>query len=206
MMTQKGAILVISGPSGSGKSTLCEELKTYLNNIHFSISTTTRPKRAYEEEGIHYHFVSKEEFIAGIDSDDFLEWAEVHGNFYGTSKKSVNKALEEGKLVVFDIDVQGHQNIRKEFNDITTSVFILTKTRTNLIERLQGRGTETDESINTRIAHAIYELKRVDEYDYIIVNDDFKESAKKLQGIAVSALSKRTLFDVKELINYWSKN
>lgn len=205
-MIKKGAILVISGPSGSGKSTLCEELKNTIDNIYFSVSTTTRTMRAYEEEGVHYHFVSKEEFVRGIDNDEFLEWAEVHGNFYGTSKINVNRALDEGRLVVFDIDVQGHQNIRKEFDGITTSVFILTKTRTNLIERLEGRGSETDESINTRIAHAIYELKKIDEYDYIIINDDFKESAKKLQGVAVAALCKRSGIDNKELLNYWMKN
>lgn len=205
-MTKKGAILVISGPSGSGKSTLCEELKNSITNVYFSVSTTTRAKRDYEEEGVHYHFVSKERFIEGIESDEFLEWAEIHGNFYGTSKIEVKRALDKGYLVVFDIDVQGHQNIRKEFDEITTSVFILTKTRTDLIERLKSRGSETDESINTRVAHAIYELKKIDEYDYIIINDDFKESAKKLQAIAVAALCKSSGIDKKELLDYWMKH
>lgn len=205
-MTKKGAILVISGPSGSGKSTLCEELKNSITDVYFSVSTTTRAKRDYEEEGVHYHFVSKERFIEGIESDEFLEWAEIHGNFYGTSKIEVKRALDKGYLVVFDIDVQGHQNIRKEFDEITTSVFILTKTRTDLIERLKSRGSETDESINTRVAHAIYELKKIDEYDYIIINDDFKESAKKLQAIAVAALCKSSGIDKKELLDYWMKH
>lgn len=205
-MKKNGAILVLSGPSGSGKSTLAAELKQKVEDIHFSVSTTTRPKREYETDGDHYHFVSKEEFINGIDNDEFLEWAEVHGNFYGTSKKSVKKALQKGKLVIFDIDVQGHQNIRKEFDDITTSVFILTKTRQELIDRLKGRGSETDESINTRIAHAIYELKKIDEYDYAIINDNFEKSVTELTSVAVSALCKQKLYNTKTLIDFWMKN
>lgn len=205
-MTSLGAILVISGPSGSGKSSLFNIIKERIPNLHFSLSTTTREKRGYETEGVHYHFVSKEEFLRGIDEDEFLEWAEVHGNFYGTSKKAVNNALKEGKLVVFDIDVQGHHSIKAEFENITTSVFINTVTRAQLIERLRGRGSESEESINTRVAHAMYELKNIDEYDFIILNDDLESSAKKLESIANAALCKRGKYDTKHLISEWSKH
>jgi len=118
---QKGAILVLSGPSGAGKSTIISAASDDIGEYYFSISTTTRAPRMGEEHGRDYFFVTKESFEEDIKAGNFLEYAEVHGNYYGTSLKPVNEALETGKLVIFDIDVQGHRLVRAKMNDITTS-------------------------------------------------------------------------------------
>ena len=121
---QKGAILVLSGPSGAGKSTIINAAEDEIGEYYFSISTTTRAPREGEQHGREYFFVSKEEFEEDIKAGNFLEYAKVHGNYYGTSLKPVREALEVGKLVIFDIDVQGHRLVRAKMNDITTSAFI----------------------------------------------------------------------------------
>ena len=115
-----GAILVLSGPSGAGKSSLIKKIENQIGAFYFSISTTTRPMREGEVEGVHYHFVNKDEFKKDIDEEHFLEYALVHGNYYGTSIKPVKKALSEGKIVIFDIDVQGHDAVQNRLGDITT--------------------------------------------------------------------------------------
>ena len=122
-----GQILLISGPSGSGKSTLLSRLMSEFDNIYFSISSTTRPPRDGEKDGVDYHFISVDEFKKGIDNGKFLEWANVHKNYYGTSLEPVEKALKDNKVVIFDIDIQGYYLAMKEYNDIITSVFITTK-------------------------------------------------------------------------------
>ena len=124
----KGAILVISGPSGCGKSTLLKEIYKNIPNYYFSISTTTRALRGEEEDGVDYHFVSQEEFEKNIKDDKFLEYAKVHNNYYGTMLEPITKALNDGKLVIFDIDVQGHRILRKKLDKLITSVFITTPT------------------------------------------------------------------------------
>ncbi|MCG3716776.1 guanylate kinase, partial [Aliarcobacter butzleri] len=126
MNDKKGAILIISGPSGCGKSTLLKEVYKNISDYYFSISTTTREPRVGEINGVDYFFVSKEEFEEDIKKGNFLEYAKVHDNYYGTSLKPIIQALNEGKLVIFDIDVQGHHLVRKKMNDSVTSVFITT--------------------------------------------------------------------------------
>jgi guanylate kinase len=203
----RGSILVVSGPSGSGKTSLarsvCEELG---DRAYFSISTTTRPMREGEKDGVDYFFVTKDEFLKDIDEGYFLEWAEVHGNFYGTSKRQIDKALEEGKIVFLDIDVQGHENVRKAYPNITTSVFVTTKNEKILIDRLKKRGTETKESLQTRLINALNEMKRIDEYDYLLINDDFNEAKEYLKAVAIASLIKRSKVNVKEFINKWKGN
>jgi guanylate kinase len=203
----RGSILVVSGPSGSGKTSLarsvCEELG---DRAYFSISTTTRPMREGEKDGVDYFFVTKDEFLKDIDEGYFLEWAEVHGNFYGTSKRQIDKALEEGKTVFLDIDVQGHENVRKAYPNITTSVFVTTKNEKILIDRLKKRGTETKESLQTRLINALNEMKRIDEYDYLLINDDFNEAKEYLKAVAIASLIKRSKVNVKEFINKWKGN
>jgi guanylate kinase len=203
----KGSILVISGPSGSGKTSLarsvCEELGS---RAYFSISTTTRPIRVGEKDGVDYFFVSKDEFLKDIEEGYFLEWAEVHGNFYGTSKRQIDKALSEGKIVFLDIDVQGHESVRKAYPNITTSVFVTTKNEKILIERLKKRGTETEESLKIRLINALNEMKRIDEYDYLLINDDFEEAKEYLRAVAIASLIKRSKYDVNEFINKWKGN
>ena len=206
-MKVKGSLLVVSGPSGSGKTSLaravCEE---FGNKAYFSISTTTRPKREGERDGVDYFFVSKEEFLEDIEKGYFLEWAEVHGNFYGTSKKQINKALNEGKIVFLDIDVQGHESVKKTYSDVVTSVFVTTKNKHTLIERLKNRATETEESLEIRMINALHEMKKIPEYDFLLINDDFEKTKEYLRSIAISSLIKTSKYDLDKFINNWKGN
>ena len=197
-MKKKGAILIISGPSGCGKSTLLKEVyKEIGDDYYFSISSTTREPRVGEKNGVDYFFIKKEEFLEDIEAGHFLEWAEVHGNYYGTSLKPIKEALSEGKLVIFDIDVQGHDIARKKLNSIITSVFITTPTLSELERRLNNRATDSKEIIENRIKNAKYEIKYFQKYDYFIVNDDLETASKQLVSIANITRIKSTIFDSK---------
>ena len=202
-MEKKGAILILSGPSGCGKSTLLKNVYKDISDYYFSISTTTREPRVGEKEGIDYLFVSKEEFEEDIKNGHFLEWAEVHGNYYGTSLKPINKALKKGKLVIFDIDVQGHEIVRKKLNDIVTSVFITTPTLQELEQRLNDRNTDTYAVISKRLENARYEIKSFQKYDYFIVNDDLEKASKELVAIANITRIKAKLYNKDEIISNW---
>jgi guanylate kinase len=203
-MKVKGSLVVVSGPSGSGKTSLAREVCDELGEkAYFSISTTTRPMREGEKNGVDYFFVSKEEFLKDVEEGYFLEWAEVHGNFYGTSKKQINEALDAGKIVFLDIDVQGHEAVRKEYGDIVTSVFVTTKDKKTLIKRLEKRGTETEDSMEIRMINALHEMKKIPEYDFLLVNDDFEESKNYLKSIAISSLLKIGKFDIQKFIEHW---
>jgi len=205
MNNDTGAILVLSGPSGAGKSSLINKISDEIGAYYFSISTTTRPMREGEIDGVHYHFVSKEQFESDIEEENFLEYAVVHGNYYGTSIKPVKKALKEGKLVLFDIDVQGHDAVQKRLADITTSVFITTPTLRELKHRLTARGTDAQEIIDKRIAMAKREVQRICEYDYLVINDDLDEAAKVLVNIAKAARMKIPSIAINEFILEWEK-
>jgi len=198
-----GAILVLSGPSGAGKSTLLNEVIYDIGESYFSISTTTRPIREGESNGIHYHFVSEEEFKQDIEDDMFLEYAYVHGNYYGTSIKPVKRALKAGKLVIFDIDVQGNAVVTSRLGDITTSVFISPPTLSELQHRLEHRQTDTQEVIDKRILMAKKEIQRICEYDYLIINDDLEEAADILRTIAKAARLKIPGNDINEFTQMW---
>ncbi|WP_456470727.1 guanylate kinase [Caminibacter sp.] len=203
-MKVNGSILVISGPSGSGKTSLAREVCEELGNkAYFSISTTTRPKREGEEDGVDYFFVSKEEFLEDVEKGYFLEWAEVHGNFYGTSKRQIDKALKEGKIVFLDIDVQGHEAVRRAYPDVVTSVFVTTKDKETLIERLKKRGTETDETLKVRMINALHEMKKIPEYDYLLINDDFNVAKEFLRSCALASLIKTSKYDLENFIEHW---
>lgn len=200
----KGAILLLSGPSGCGKSSLLKEVYKVIDNYYFSISTTTRAPRVGEKDGVDYYFVSKEEFIEDINEGNFLEWAEVHGNYYGTSLKPINKALDESKLVIFDIDVQGFDQVVQKLRDITTTVFITTPTIEELEKRLFNRDTDSKDVIENRISNAKVEIEYIDQYDYFIVNDNLNTASKQLVSIARSALVKASLYNKKEIISNWN--
>lgn len=200
---KKGAILIISGPSGCGKSTLLKEVYKEISDYYFSISTTTREPRVGEEHGVDYFFVSKEEFEKDIENDDFLEYALVHGNYYGTSLKPINKALEEGKLVIFDIDVQGHEIVRNKLDSIVTSVFITTPSLKELENRLNSRNTDSIEIIEKRVKNAKIEVEYFQDYDYLIINDNLEVAAKQLVSIANITRIKSKLFDKKNIISSW---
>ncbi len=200
----KGAILLLSGPSGCGKSSLLKEVYASLDNYYFSISTTTRAPRVGEQDGVDYYFVSKEEFQKDIKDDNFLEWAEVHGNYYGTSLKPINKALSESKLVIFDIDVQGFEQVIKKMKKITTTVFITTPTIDELEKRLYSRDTDSKEVIEKRIKNAKIEIDYIDKYDYFIVNDDLKIASDQLVSVAKSSLIKASLYNKEEIVSNWN--
>ena len=200
---KKGAILILSGPSGCGKSTLLKEVYKDISDYYFSISTTTREPRTGEENGVDYLFTSKEEFEKDIQNDDFLEYAKVHGNYYGTSLKPIKEALEQGKLVIFDIDVQGHEIVRNKLDSIVTSVFITTPSLTLLEERLNARNTDSIEIIEKIINNAKIEVGFFQDYDYLIINDDLETAAKELVCIANIARIKTKLFDKEKIVSNW---
>lgn len=200
---KKGAILILSGPSGCGKSTLLKEVYKDIDDYYFSISTTTRAPRVGEVNGVDYFFVTKEEFENDIKNDDFLEYAKVHDNYYGTSLKPINKALDEAKLVIFDIDVQGHKIIRKKLQNLITSVFITTPTKKILEQRLVARATDSEDSINKRVENARVEMEEFLDYDYLIVNENLNEAKKQILAIATAARVKSKLYSKDEIVNSW---
>ena len=200
----KGQILIISGPSGSGKSTLLSRLLKEENDLYFSISSTTRAPRQGETDGVNYYFINKDEFKKGIDADEFLEWACVHGNYYGTSLKPVLKALEEGKIAIFDIDVQGFNIAKSKFAQNITSVFITTASKNELKSRLQNRGTDSAETIEKRLINAVGEMEHILEYDYFLINDDLQNCYENLRGILRSMRLKTSNLDAKKIINKWN--
>lgn len=202
---KKGAILILSGPSGCGKSTLLKEVYKDIDDYYFSISTTTRDPREGETEGVDYLFTSKEEFEKDIENGDFLEYANVHGNYYGTSLKPINAALKEGKLVIFDIDVQGHEIVREKLDSIVTSVFITTPNLSELETRLNNRATDSKEVIEKRIKNAKHEVEFFQDYDYLIINDDLETAAKQLVSIANITRVKAKLFDKETIVSTWLK-
>ncbi|NQY20792.1 MAG: guanylate kinase [Campylobacteraceae bacterium] len=203
MEEKNGAVLLLSGPSGCGKSTLLKEVYKEISDYYFSISTTTRAPREGEVDGIDYFFVSKKEFLDDIKEGFFLEWAEVHGNYYGTSLKPIKKALALGKLVIFDIDVQGHEIVRKKISRQVTSVFITTPSLEVLENRLRSRNTDENDVIEKRLKNAKTEIKYFQKYDYFIVNDDLQIASKQLIAIANVCRIKAALFDNDKLIKDW---
>jgi len=201
-----GAILVLSGPSGAGKSSLINKISEDIGEFYFSISTTTRAIRDGEKEGVHYHYVSEDEFKKGIEEDNFLEYAVVHGNYYGTSLKPVNEALHNGKLVIFDIDVQGNAIIKNRLGELITSVFVTTPSISVLKERLNARATDSKEVIENRINMAKREVQRIAEYDYLIVNDNLDEAAEKLKNIVNISKLKVSSNEINDFVQQWENN
>lgn len=162
--------------------------------------------REGEVEGVHYHFVNQDEFKQDIEDEHFLEYALVHGNYYGTSIKPVKEALSKGKIVIFDIDVQGHDAVQNRLGDITTSVFITTPSLKELKHRLSSRGTDKQEVIDGRIAMATREVQRISEYDYLIINDDLDVAAEQLVSISKAARLKLPSMKISEFIHEWEEN
>ena len=201
----RGKILLISGPSGSGKSTLIKRLiAEFGDELYFSISSTTREMRAGETDGVNYHFISESEFRAGIDRGDFLEWANVHGKFYGTSLKVVASELERGKTVLFDIDVQGYEIVRgKVPRSELASVFITTPSLSELRVRLQARGSNADTDIALRLQNAQEEMKRLGEYDYLIINDRLEQAYENFRSIYKAIRLETAGRDISKLIEIW---
>jgi len=183
-----GKLIVIVAPSGTGKSTMIKRLKLDFPTIVESVSYTTRPQRPGEVHGLSYFFISREEFIIKRDNNDFLEWAEVHGNFYGTSKEFVENCLKEGKHVLFDLDVQGTDSMKLHFQDVANVIFISPPSVEELEKRLRHRGTENTAVINIRLMNARKELLRKEDYDFLIYNDDIENAYSRLKEITQKIL------------------
>jgi len=168
---------------------MIKRLKIDFPNLHESVSFTTRTMRTGETHGESYFFVSEAEFVKMRDDDEFLEWAQVHGNYYGTSKKFVEKCLLEGKHLLFDLDVQGTDSVKKYFGTKANAIFISPPSVEELEKRLRNRGTETTQIINVRLTNAKNELKRKEDYDYLVYNDDIEHAYKKLCEITAKILN-----------------
>jgi guanylate kinase len=202
-LPQTGAMIVLSGPSGSGKSSICKKVFSVIDDYYFSISTTTRNIRDGETNGVDYFFVSKEEFISDVESGYFLEWAEVHGNYYGTSIKPVIEALQDDKIVILDIDVQGFLLLKEKLNSEFKSVFITTPSFGELKDRLINRNTDSLETIEKRLINAKQEMQYIQQYDYFIVNDDLDIASDKLLSVIRLAKSMNSHIDVDQFIKNW---
>jgi guanylate kinase len=190
-IARRGIMLVVSSPSGAGKTTLTRNLLEQEDNVSLSISVTTRPRRPSEIDGVHYHFVSTRRFETLRDSDDLLEWAEVHGNLYGTPREPVEKSLSTGRDVLFDIDWQGTQQLCQKMRDDVVSVFVLPPSATELKSRLERRAEDTGESIARRLRNAAEEIPHWTEYDYVLVNRDLDKSFSRLRAILTAERLKR---------------
>lgn len=185
----KRILFVVSGPSGCGKTTLVKQVLKEGDRIAFSTSHTTRKKRAAEVEGRDYFFVSTDEFKKKIEKQDFAEWAEVHGHFYGTSKEEIEKKGKE-KSLVLDIDIQGARQIKEKYSDAVL-IFIFPPRFDELQRRLSGRGGESKESIRTRLAAARREILYYPDFDYIIINDRLDDAVQELKSIILAVRSRR---------------
>lgn len=185
MQSNHAQMFIVSAPSGAGKTSLVRRAIAELSELTVAVSHTTRAKRPGETEGEHYYYVSREEFEQMIDSDQFLEYAEVFGNYYGTSMKGVNAALSNGTDVILEIDWQGAAQVRQKLADVI-SIFILPPSRNTLIERLRGRGQDSDEVIEKRTAEAVLEMRQYHRADYLIINDDFDQALDELKAIVLS--------------------
>lgn len=182
-ITRRGLMVVISSPSGAGKSTISRNLLEADRNLSISVSATTRKKRGSEIEGIHYHFASIKEFERMRDGDALLEWAEVHGNFYGTPRESVEAAMAEGRDMLFDIDWQGALQLQEKMRGDVVSIFILPPSMAELKARLHRRAEDSEEVIETRLANAKAEIEHWHEYDYVVVNDDLERAYGAVKSI-----------------------
>lgn len=201
----QGQLFILSGPSGSGKSTLMTQVLQRLPNLAFSVSHTTRPARPGEQDGVHYHFIDKAAFLALRDQrpSGFLEWAEVHGNFYGTSVAEVESKLQQGMDILLDIDVQGARQVRQQRSDVV-SIFLCPPSLEILAERLQRRATEADATFALRLENARKELACAPEYSYLLVNDQLETAVSGFCSIIIAErLHHRRSPDGQRIVPLW---
>jgi guanylate kinase len=187
----KPLVYIISAPSGSGKSTLTNELLKLVPNLDFSISYTTRALRGSEQNGKHYHFIKMDEFNKMIEAGEFLEYANVHGNFYGTARQFLREAGRSGHDLLLDIDVQGAAQIKRTLTD-AISIFVLPPDRGTLEWRLRNRSEDPEQVIQRRLLAASREIAEYDKYDYVLVNDKLEESCERLRAIVTSERLRRS--------------
>ena len=182
--------VVLSAPSGAGKTTIARALVEGHEDVVFSVSATTRPARDYEVDGVDYRFLSETDFRAMIEADEFVEWAEVHGHLYGTSRKALQDAQDQGRFLILDVDVQGAMQVRQRVPDAVL-VFVLPPSADALVARLRERGTEGEDTLARRIENARGELEKASEFDYVVVNENLDQAIDEVRSI-VSAESRRT--------------
>ena len=195
-ITRRGIMLVLSSPSGAGKTTLTrylleQENIDYPGKLTLSVSATTRPKRPSEIDGVHYFFKTKKQFETMRDHGELLEWAEVHGNYYGTPREPVEAALADGRDVLFDIDWQGTQQLRDKMPDDVITIFVLPPSAPELKSRLVRRAEDSNDVIAQRLRNAAEEFRHWNEYDYILVNRDLDKSFGRLRAILTAERLKR---------------
>lgn len=177
-------LIIVSAPSGAGKSTLCQRLlKDHPKLFRFSISSTTRKPRGQEQNGREYHFLTKEEFKKGIDAGKFAEWANVHDEYYGTSRSEIEAAFAEGKSIILDIDVQGAASLRKSYPDQHIDIFVAPPSMQELEKRLRSRGTDPDTVIAKRMKNAQAEMDRMNEFSTILINDDLDKTYEQFKKV-----------------------
>ena len=188
---KKGVMLVLSSPSGAGKSSICKSLMSLDKNLSLSVSTTTRKKRPNEKSGEDYIFVSTEEFKNMLSNNNFIEYANVFDNYYGTVKSLVDNKINNGQDLIFDIDWQGAQQLREKMRENVVSIFILPPSKRELERRLKSRGQDSDEVVKKRMDGASAEITHWAEYDYVIVNEDLNKSVNAVLGILKAERMKR---------------
>ena len=182
---QKGNLIILSGPSGVGKGTILKELLKDYVDICYSISTTTRQAREGEEDGVDYFFITEDKFKSLVQEDEFIEWAKVHNNYYGTPKKYVEKKLKQGQDVILEIDTQGAKQLKKDY-DKGVFIFLAPPSLVELKNRLYKRGTESQAVIKTRLDNAKKELADIEQYDYLIVNDKIEQAVEELKSVIIA--------------------
>ncbi len=181
----KGSLFIVSAPSGAGKTTLCRRLTGDVSGVVHSVSYTTRKARPGEVDGRDYHFIDEERFMAMVRGGEFLEWAEVHGSLYGTSRTRVFETIRTGTDVILDIDTQGAEQVRQKGID-AVFIFILPPSMEVLRERLTGRGTEDEEALRRRLRRARDEIREYRFFDYVIINDEFEKALEELKSVVLS--------------------
>jgi guanylate kinase len=185
-----GKIIVIVAPSGTGKSTLIDRLKKEVPELEWSVSFTTRPIRPGETHGVNYFYTNSATFENMIANNEFVEWAKVHANYYGTSKKFVSDGIAQGKFLLFDLDVQGADAMKKHFQEQAQIIFITPPSIEELEKRLRGRGTENEETIQLRVKNAKHELTRRDDYDFCVLNDDVERAYSVLKKVVLKIMGR----------------
>jgi guanylate kinase len=191
-MSAAGRIFVVSGPSGSGKSTLIRELRQKVPGLGYSISHTSRPPRGQEKNGVEYHFVSKESFQKMVENGEFVEWAEVYQDLYGTSVSGLRSQITMGLDVIMDIDVQGARNIKDHFKDAIL-IYVLPPSLEILEKRLRERGTDDEKAIRTRLKKAGKEIKNCVSYDYLLFNDQLDQTVEELKSILIAERCRKSV-------------
>ncbi|MCC5907859.1 MAG: guanylate kinase [Balneolaceae bacterium] len=188
---KNGKIIILASPSGGGKSTMTKKILSDFDEVKFSVSATTRKPRQGETDGEHYHFLPKEEFIKKVENDDFLEWEELYnGTMYGTLRRSVENELKKGYFILLDIDVLGALNVKKMYGDEALGIFLAPPSLDVLAERLRHRGTETEETLHSRIERAKKEIGYTRRFDEVVVNDDLETAYSQIKKIVSNFINR----------------